>query len=155
MFGNPRPVGEAIVEMLFPASSSWVIPIHGLLASAYDEPCKNQVQSWMQEQIAKGLTAASVVPGSVQIQDQCIDLEDCDTRTRALAALGNPRVEILMVVLSPRDLLGHGLPVWRLDELRLVDGAIESIRASGTEEVFRVLRNAMPLEAQPKWLHGT
>jgi hypothetical protein len=72
-----------------------------------------------------------------------------------LAALGNPRVEILMVVLSPRDLLGHGLPVWRLDELRLVDGAIESIRASGTEEVFRVLRNAMPLEAQPKWLHGT
>jgi len=52
-------------------------------------------------------------------------------------------------------LLGHGLPVWRLDELRLVDGTIESIRASGTEEVFRVLRNAMPPEAQPKWLYGT
>lgn len=155
MFGNPRPVGEAIVQMLFPAAGPWVIPIHGLLASTYDEPCKNQVQSWMQEQSAKGLTAASVVPGSVQIQDQCIDLEDCDTRTRALAALGNPRVEILLVVLSPRDLLGYGLPVWRLDELRLVDGAIESIRESGTEEVFRVLRNAMPLEAQPKWLHGT
>ncbi|MCY3006677.1 MAG: cyanophycin synthetase [Planctomycetota bacterium] len=159
MFGKPRPVGDAIVEMLFPTAHPAVIPIHGLLASTYDELCKSQIQSWMQEQAAKGLTAASVFPASVfpvsvQIQDQCIDLEDCDTRARALAALGNPRVEILLVVLSPRDLLGHGLPVWRLDELRVVDGAIQSIRASGTEEVFRVLRNAMPEQMQPSWLHG-
>jgi hypothetical protein len=35
-----------------------------------------------------------------------------------------------------------------------VEGAIESIRASGTQEVFKVLRNAMPEQARPDWLRA-
>lgn len=154
MFGKPRPVGDAVIDMLFPAPSQSRIPIHGLLASACDDRCKSHVENWIQEHTAMGRIAGVVMPSSIRFSGQTIDLEDCDTRHRVLALLGNPRIEVLLVVLLPRDLLNHGLPVERLDHVSLVDGAIQSIQASGADEVFQVLRNGMPQTTQPQWLQG-
>jgi len=106
------------------------------------------------EQESKNLFVGVVLPDAIRLCNQTIELEDYSSRLRALAVLSHPQVESLLVVLLPTDLLSHGLPVGRLDYVAFVEGAIESIRASGTQEVFKVLRNAMPEQARPDWLRA-
>jgi cyanophycin synthetase len=154
MFGKPQPVGEAVIDMLFPASRNARIAIHGLLVASYDESCTDPIENWIVEQESKNLFAGVVLPDAIRIRNQTIELEDYSSRLRALAVLSHPQVESLLVVLLPTDLLSHGLPVGRLDHVAFVEGAIESIRASGTQEVFKVLRNAMPEQARPDWLRA-
>jgi len=154
MFGKPQPVGEAVIDMLFPASRNARIAIQGLLVASCDESCIDPIENWIAEQESKNLFAGVVLPDAIRIRNQTIELEDYSSRLRALAVLSHPQVESLLVVLLPTDLLSHGLPVGRLDHVAFVEGAIESIRASGTQEVFKVLRNAMPEQARPDWLRA-
>lgn len=152
MFGKPRPVGEAIIDMLFPAESSWKIPIHGLLVSAWDANSKSHVDEWLESHSAMGILAGAVLPDSVRIANQSIDLEDCDSHAKAFAALGNPLIETILVVLLPNELLRHGLPVPRLDSLTALEGSIQSAEASGTQQVFQLLSHCMPNDSHPLWL---
>ncbi|MFM8570181.1 MAG: acetate--CoA ligase family protein [Pirellula sp.] len=140
MFGIPRPVGDAVIEMLFPDHRTARIPIEGLLVANAETRCEKEIETWMQIQVSKGLVPAVVLPESLRIHDQSIDLGICDSRTRVLAALGHPQVDSLLVVLIPGDLLSHGLPVERLDHLIAIDGAISSIQASKLQPVFQALR---------------
>lgn len=152
MFGKPRPVGDAIVDMLFPNNAPSRISIHGLLVASLNEPFQQQVDTWVKLQQSLGFVAGVVLADAIRIDDQIIDLEDCDARTRAQAVLGHPMVEALLVVLTPGDLLVHGLPVERLDHLIALEGVLPRIMDSGAEQVFEVLRNAMALTQQPQWL---
>lgn len=152
MFGKPRPVGDAIVEMLFPSEKASRIAIYGLLVTSFNQRCQEQVDSWVKHQKKLGLVVGVVVPEIIVVNDQIIGLEDCDTRTRSQAVLSHPMVEALLVVLTPSDLLAHGLPVERLDHLSTIEGALENLRNSGADQVLEVLRNAMPTIQQPEWL---
>jgi cyanophycin synthetase len=152
MFGKPRPVGDAIVEMLFPSENASRIAIHGLLVTSFNQRCQEQVDLWVKCQKKLGLVVGVVVPEAIVVNDQTIGLEDCDTRTRSQAVLSHPMVEALLVVLTPSDLLDHGLPVERLDHLSDSEGALENLRNSGADQVLEVLRNAMPTKQQPDWL---
>lgn len=152
MFGKPRPVGAAIIDMLFPSNNSGRIQIHGLLIAAWDQRCMEHVDHWIDRHTAMGIVAGAILPDSIRIIRQTIDLEDCDSHSKAFALLANPHVESILVVLNPRDLLRHGLPVARLDSLSMLEGAIQSIETSGTQQVFQVLRNSMPSDTYPNWL---
>jgi cyanophycin synthetase len=154
MFGKPQPVGDAVIDMLFPPNRNALIAIDGLLVANRDDTCMEQIEIWIQQQKSKGLFSGVVLPDSIRLGDQTIQLEDYNSRSRALAVLGNPNVESLLVVLVPMDLLNHGLPVDRLDHLMHSDGAIESIGVSGTQEVFKVLKNGMSERSRPDWLRA-
>jgi cyanophycin synthetase len=154
MFGKPQPVGDAVIDMLFPSNRNARIAIDGLLVASRDDSCTEQIEIWIEQQKSKGLFSGVVLTDSIRLGDQTIPLEDYSSRSRALAVLGNPKVQSLLVVLIPMDLLNHGLPVDRLDHLMHTHGAIESIGASGTQEVFKVLRNGMSEQSRPDWLRA-
>lgn len=154
MFGKPQPVGDAVIDMLFASNKNARIPMEGLLVASRDDSCMEQIKIWIEQQKSKGLFSGVVLTDAIRLGDQTIQLDDYSSRSRALAVLGNPQVQSLLVVLVPMDLLNHGLPVDRLDHLMHTRGAIESIGASGTQEVFKVLRNGMSEQARPDWLRA-
>ncbi len=154
MFGKPQPVGDAVIDMLFASNKNARIPMEGLLVASRDDSCMEQIKIWIEQQKSKGLFSGVVLTDSIRLGDQTIQLDEYSSRSRALAVIGNPQVQSLLVVLVPMDLLNHGLPVDRLDHLMHTRGAIESISASGTQEVFKVLRNGMSEQARPDWLRA-
>jgi len=154
MFGKPQPVGDAVIDMLFPSNRNTRIAIDGLLVASRDDSYTEQIESWIEQQKSKDLFSGVVLTDSVRLGDQTIQLEEYSSRSRALAVLGNPQVQSLLVVLVPMDLLNHGLPVDRLDHLMHTHGAIETIGASGTQEVFKVLKNGMSEQSRPDWLRA-
>ncbi len=59
-----------------------------------------------------------------------------------MAVLTNPSVAAMLVVLPPRELLTHGLPVPRLDRLKVTAQAVEEVQQSSAMDLWQeVLRN--------------
>ena len=152
LFGKPRPVGEAVVNMLFPNNRPHSIPICGIVTYNEDDACLAEVNRWLTEEKSRNRTAGVVHLNAIRIGELRIELPEYDANSRARAMIGHPSVESILIVLTPRDLIEHGLPLPRLDQVYASHGTLESIRKSADEEVFEVLRNSLTTEAWPMWL---
>jgi len=147
LFGKPRPVGKAILDMLFPNQSTGTIAIDGLCSSADPKDWEQEVLAWLEHRRSElGLkddqSVGAVTPREIFIGKQRIDLGECDYRQRCMAVLTNPSVAAMLVVLPPRELLTHGLPVPRLDRLKVTAQAVNEVQQSSSEELWQeVLRN--------------
>jgi len=146
LFGKPRPVGKAILEMLFPNNLTGTIPIDGLCATSDPDDWNERVSQWLLKRptelaLKPGQFVAAVTPRNIQVGDQPIDLGDANLRTRCLAVLSNPCVAAMLVVLPPRELLTHGLPVQRLDRIQVTADAIDEVRQASSEDLWQSVLN--------------
>jgi len=147
LFGKPRPVGKAILDMLFPNHSTGTSAIDGLCSSADPKDWNQEVLDWLEHRRSElGLkddqNVGAVTPGEIFIGKQHIDLGESDYRQRCMAVLTNPSVAAMLVVLPPRELLTHGLPVPRLDRLKVTAQAVEEVQQSSAMDLWQeVLRN--------------
>ena len=138
--------------MLFPNNRPHSIPICGIVTYNEDDACLAEVNRWLTEEKSRNRTAGVVHLNAIRIGELRIELPEYDANSRARAMIGHPSVESILIVLTPRDLIEHGLPLPRLDQVYASHGTLESIRKSADEEVFEVLRNSLTTEAWPMWL---
>ena len=108
LFGKPRPVGEAVVNMLFPNNRPHSIPICGIVTYNEDDACLAEVNRWLTEEKSRNRTAGVVHLNAIRIGELRIELPEYDANSRARAMIGHPSVESILIVLTPRDLIEHG-----------------------------------------------
>ncbi len=148
LFGKPRQVGAAIVEMLFPNHRCGRIPIAGVLrASSRDE------QSASFEPMLASLgwdrNTTGIVPDrDVWLGDECIELGRLDCRDRAKALLGNPKVHALVFLIDPEYVITHGFPVPRMDRLWISSAGAERYNSDAWDQLWAAIRNTLTPEAQ-------
>lgn len=148
LFGKPREVGAAIVEMLFPEHRCGRIPIAGVLrASSHEEQTASfapVLKSLGWEKNTTGL-----IPNcNVWLGGECIELGRLDCRERSKALLGNPNVHALVFLIDPEYVIAHGFPVPRMDYLWISSSGAEQYNSDAWDQLWAAIRNTLTLEAQ-------
>jgi cyanophycin synthetase len=104
--GRPRPVGEAVVDLLFPAGGTGRIPVVAVTGAE-----DRTVTTRLVAHLLRGAGRSVGMGGAdgVYVNERCIDLgEDRDGRA-VESLLFNPRVETAVLEASAAGVLEHGL----------------------------------------------
>ena len=118
LHGRPRPVGEAIVALMFPPQSHGRIPIHAVADSPAAEAIARALTHILRRQ---GCRAGLATVEGIDIDGQTpYPFAGCDAE-RMLAVLTHPHAEAAVVVSRAADRLAHGLGVPRCDVAVLAD----------------------------------
>jgi cyanophycin synthetase len=116
--GRPRPVGEAVVDLLFPADGTGRIPVVAVTGAE-----DRTVTTRLVAHLLRGAGRSVGMSGAegVYVNERCISLaEDCDLQA-VEALLFNPRVETAVLEASAAGVLEHGLGFDRCDVAVVVD----------------------------------
>jgi len=118
LHGRPRPVGEAIVALMFPPQSHGRIPIHAVADGPTAEAIARALTHILRRQ---GCRAGLATVEGIDIDGQIpYPFSGCDSE-RMLAVLTHPHAEAAVVVSRAADRLAHGLGVPRCDVAVLAD----------------------------------
>jgi cyanophycin synthetase len=104
--GRPRPVGEAVVDLLFPAGATGRIPVVAV-TGAEDRTVTTRLTAHLLR--GAGRVVGMSCADGVYVTDRCIDLGDDGNPRTAEAVLFNPRVNAAVLETSAAGLLDHGL----------------------------------------------
>lgn len=139
--GEPRPVGRAIVDHLFPNGDSGRIPVVGITGSSGT----TEVAQWVTEFLRLSGKFTGLACGDGLFLDRRkVESGDCGTWRRSTQVLMNRAVEAAVLENSAEVILGQGLAYDRC-QVALVTG-IEPEKHYGTyyietpEHVFKVFR---------------
>ncbi|MBM3964449.1 MAG: cyanophycin synthetase [Planctomycetes bacterium] len=148
LFGKPREVGAAIVEMLFPEHHCGRIPIAGVLdinaGGDRSVPFAQALSSLGWDRNSTGIVPAR----NVWLGDECIELGRLDYHDRAKALLGNPAVQALVFLIDPDYVITHGFPVPRIDHLWISSAGAEQYHSDAWDQLWSAIRNTLIPEAQ-------
>ena len=111
--GTPRPVGEAIVDMLFPEGDDGRIPIVAVTGVNGKTTTTRLIAHMLREAPARrsGMTCTD----GIYIDDRRIEAGDCSGPQSARAVLLNPRVEAAVLETARGGILREGLGFDRCD----------------------------------------
>ncbi|MDR0274222.1 MAG: cyanophycin synthetase [Burkholderiaceae bacterium] len=105
--GRTQPVGEAIVNHLFPDGAQGRIPLVGVLAL----PGQTLLARLVGDMLGlSGLTAAVAGPCGLQLGERWLTRENAATSEAGERVLLNRAVQAAVLQTSPRQILEHGLP---------------------------------------------
>lgn len=125
-----RPVGEAIVDSLFPAGETGRIPLIVLLGNAEDLKTAREVAQQHEGGSRVGLASRQ----GVWLNGQPLGEPTQSLMQNACRLWRHPSVEKVVIHLTLDDVLREGLPFDRCDEL--IEGALD-LSASGKQHVDR------------------
>ena len=104
--GTPRPVGEAIVEKLFPLDGTSRIPITAIAGSTGTAEVTRLVDHlWASKQLNKGVAASF----GTYVGTRCLQSANSANQKAQQSILINPRVEAAIFELTTTCALGEGL----------------------------------------------
>jgi cyanophycin synthetase len=110
--GRPRPVGEAIVGLLFPEGADGRIP----LVAVTGVNGKTTVTRLMTHLLASsGLTVGMTCTDGIEVAGRTIEIGDCSGPASARAVLGHPFVEAAVLETARGGILRAGLGFDRCD----------------------------------------
>ena len=118
LHGRPRPVGEAIVSLMFPPHSHGRIPIHVVADGPAAEAIARGLAQILRRQ---GCRAGLATVEGIDIDGQVPYLFSGGDSERMLAVLTHPHAEAAVVVSRGAERLAHGLGVPRCDVAVLAD----------------------------------
>jgi cyanophycin synthetase len=105
--GRPQPVGQAIVNHLFPDGAHGRIPLIGVLAL----PGQTLLARLIGDMLSLGgLLAAVAGPCGLQLGERWLTRENAVTYEAGERMLLNRSVQAAVLASSPREILTHGLP---------------------------------------------
>ena len=106
-YGQPRAVGEAIVELMFAAGERARIPIVGVTADVGNSTTSRLVAHIVEQ---TGTSVGLAVPEGLIINRRSIDSDTSKGSARAQALLLNPLVESAIFEIDAATMLEEGLP---------------------------------------------
>jgi cyanophycin synthetase len=139
--GEPRPVGRAIVDHLFPAGDLGRIPVVGIAGSGGLTPVARLV-AWLLAQDGRevGLACAA----GLYLGDQCLDPGDCAHWEPAQRLLINPLLEAVVIENGMQAMLREGLAYDRcligVVTSLAPDASFPDLQIDGVDAVWGVLR---------------
>ncbi|MFO0958417.1 MAG: hypothetical protein U0800_13465 [Isosphaeraceae bacterium] len=116
---NPRPVGEKIVQMLFPAPSQGRVP---LIVVIGDESAKAVAEASARGLRALGFKTALSTAEATCWEDRPLTPQGPTTVDRLKVMTFYPRTEAAVFAITPADLFAHGLGTDRCTAVILPDG---------------------------------
>lgn len=105
-FGKPRPVGEAIVDMLFPSNENGRIPIVTVTGTNGKTTTTRMIAHILS---LGGRCVGMTCTDGIYIGPRRIDADDCSGPKSARAVLANPRVEAAVFETARGGILREGL----------------------------------------------
>ena len=145
LFGHPQPVGDAIVELMFPGGETGRIPIIGITSS----PATADIGRLIAELLRQfGRRVGIAVSDEVQIDgQQAFPLRGSD-HDRINSLLLHPRVEAAIFECRMTEALASGLGCERCDVSVLTNGVLPSDALNWTAQWLGVLPlvHAVPTE---------
>jgi cyanophycin synthetase len=133
--GKPRPVGDAIIEMLFPGRAASAIPIIVVLSQTGETQLARQL---FQSQLNAKNHFAMLSRTRIMVNGKSLPSSG-DSHRDVRGILGHPFVEGIVLELSFNELLAHGFPC-KHSECVIVDSRSSqqsSVFAGGVEQRFR------------------
>jgi cyanophycin synthetase len=110
--GEPRPVGEAIVDMLFPDGSDGRIPVIAVTGVNGKTTTTRLIAHLLK---GTGRVVGMTCTDGIYIDDRRIDPDDCSGPGSARAVLANPAVEMAVLETARGGILREGLGFDRCD----------------------------------------
>jgi cyanophycin synthetase len=110
--GQPRPVGEAIVEMLFPAGDNGRIPVAAVTGTNGKTTTVRLISHLLRQ---KGLTVGMTCTDGIYLNHRRIDTGDCSGPKSARMVLANPQVDAAVLETARGGILREGLGFDRCD----------------------------------------
>jgi cyanophycin synthetase len=110
--GTPRPVGEAIVDMLFPGANTGRVPIAAVTGTNGKTTTVRLLSHLMRQ---KGHTVGMTCTDGIYLNHRRIDTGDCSGPKSARMVLANPQVEAAVLETARGGILREGLGFDRCD----------------------------------------
>lgn len=104
--GQPRPVGEAIVDMLFPNADNGRIPVATVTGTNGKTTTVRLIAHLFRQ---KGLTVGMTCTDGIYLNHRRIDTGDCSGPKSARMVLANPQVEAAVLETARGGILREGL----------------------------------------------
>ncbi len=152
LVGKPRPVGEAILRLLYPETSNGRIHIVAVLADR-DPSNDHDFERVLRELHKQGLVVAWMNKQEIYVGQSRIDLDQLNANERAEAILGHPDVEALVMPIGMNDFGAAAFPLPRID--RLVFASVCGLGDDSKElaRAWRTIANAVHSETVFEWLN--
>jgi cyanophycin synthetase len=148
LFGSPQPVGQAIVEMLFPALRGSRVEIIGVLSSSDSKDFDETIETLVASPELSGMCIGYLPDHDILVGENRIELGAMPLRARAQALLGNPAVECLVLRIDPQIFSTQGAPVPRLDRLVISERGAAQWSVGSMHGFWDTLRNALTRQAK-------
>jgi len=148
LFGNPQPVGNAILELLFPSNRTSRIELIGLLGSSDAHEQSAALKQLLARPEWNGQCIGVLPHEDILVDGQRIPLGSQSWRVRAQAVLGHPSVEVMIVVIDPASFQQFGSPVPRLDRVVFTEAGASEWTALGGIGFWNTLQHALSPHAK-------
>jgi cyanophycin synthetase len=139
--GTPRPVGDAIVSLLYPEGETGRIPIAAITGVNGKTTTTRLIAQMVRH---SGKTVGMTCSDGIWVGNRCIEHGDCSGPKSAKAVLVNPRVEAAVLECARGGILREGLGFDRCDVAVVMNiGEGDHLGLSGIdtlEELARVKR---------------
>jgi cyanophycin synthetase len=150
LFGRPQPVGEAIVDMLFPEGRTSRIAILGCLVGGSTE-AQQEFQQWILACHKQFACVGQVDEGGITVGQQRIPLSHTSVAQRAQAILQHPDVDAMILPIDMRELARSASPVPRMDRLVVCLAAGDSLDFESSDDAWSTLRHTRHPETCIDW----
>jgi cyanophycin synthetase len=127
--GRPRPVGEAICELLFPPGEDGRIPIVAVLGGDGAVSAASNLVAGILRREGRRVGVAS--RAGLSIGERQIEQGDCARPDSACAVLLNPLVEVAVLAASVAGIRRQGLPFDRCQVAVVMDGGVDELGQPG------------------------
>jgi cyanophycin synthetase len=153
LFGQPRPVGRAIIEMLFPIGRLSRIPITCIVAVGHPA-ARAHLDAWRQRMQSQVLIPGTVESEGIRVGSEWISLPEATPSGRVQALLTHPYLDALAIACELRFLADHACPVPRIDQLVIVPPAEGSESLLACEDAWCTIGHAILASTEIVW-NGT
>lgn len=124
LFGQPRPVGRAIIEMLFPTDRPSRIPITCVVVAEFPAAglaaARVHLDAWRQRIHSLGVVPGVVESDGIRVGSEWIPLPELTVSGRVQAMLAHPHLDAMAIACELRFLADQACPVPRIDHLVIV-----------------------------------
>jgi cyanophycin synthetase len=150
LFGEPRPVGRAIIDMLFPAGRQARIPITCIVAPQLPAAL-GRLAEWHEQTSATHATAGSVGADGIQVGSEWIPLPEAAIPSRVQSLLSHPHLDAMGVACELKSLADQACPVPRIDRLIIVSPPEGRESSMVCDDAWRTIGHAIHPTTEIDW----
>jgi cyanophycin synthetase len=150
LFGQPRPVGQAIIDMLFHPDAEARIPITCIVATDRSIAART-LDAWRDRLCKDHLCVGSVESDGIQVGMEKISLPEASTAQRVQALLSHPKLDALLIACALSSLKESASPVPRIDRLVVMPPSEETAPQFQITDAWRTIGHALHDRSHIEW----
>jgi cyanophycin synthetase len=150
LFGKPRPVGRAIIDMLFPVDRQARISIACIVSTQLTAALAH-LADWRDAWTGQPAIVGTVESEGIRVGTEWIPLPELATAGRVQALLAHPNVDAMAIACELRSLADRACPVPRIDRLIVVPPAEGHDSSWDGNDAWRTIGHAIHAETEIEW----